>query len=235
MGIESAKHARQRSRTVYEDWLAWLPWEMDQLFEATRNDLENSNFILSVALDEALTLSEQERCVHSGEIAVVFTQMFDRLADRLFTVIRAINTQGSNIGISPNVTALSASNFRGTTAQRISTMSNLLDKVVLRGRSHFFHKLQDLKKIIEELQKETHAIVEDVPQGFALFPGQTWRKLEVLGYDLNTCTGETIIVLKSFFCALPPEELDSFRQMLFQQVPVLPAATLAPTRAFQGI
>jgi hypothetical protein len=235
MGTECAKHARQRSRTVYEDWLAWLPREMDQLFDATRNELEKSNFILSVALDEALTLSKQGRCVYSRERAVVFTEMYDRLAVRLFTVIRAIKTQGSSFGVLPNVTALSASNFRGTTAQRISIMSNLLDKVVLRGPTHFFHKLQDLRKIIEELQKETHAIVEDVSQGFALFPGQAWRGLEVLGYDLNTCTGETIIVLKSFLCALPAGELDGFRQMLFPRVPALSDATPARTPAFQGI
>jgi hypothetical protein len=50
----------------------------------------------------------------------------------------------------------------------------------------------------------------------------------VLGYDLNTCMGETTVVLKSFFCVLPIEELESFRQKLVLQVPAL--LTVIPGR-----
>ena len=46
MGELRAKRASQRSRTVREDWSAWLPDEMDQLFGATRTELECSNVIL---------------------------------------------------------------------------------------------------------------------------------------------------------------------------------------------
>ena len=53
------------------------------------------------------------------------------------------------------------------------------------------------------------------------FPDRIWRALEVLGYDLNTCMGETTVVLKSFFCALPGEELKSFRRTLMEQLPAL--------------
>ena len=58
LGVMRAKRAGQRSRTVREDWSAWLPNEMDQLFDATRHELESSNVILSIALDEALALCE---------------------------------------------------------------------------------------------------------------------------------------------------------------------------------
>jgi hypothetical protein len=233
MGAVGAKRSGQRSRTVHEDWLAWLPQEMDQLFDSTRNELENSNVILSVALEEALALCEQGQYEFARERAGVFAEVFERLAVRLCLVIRTIKTHGSHFGILPNVTSLSASNFRGTTAQRISTMSTLLGKVLFRSRTRFFHKLQALGEIIEELQKETHKIAEDVSQGVALFPDQAWRELEVLGYDLNTCMGETTIVLKSFFCALPVEELDSFRQLLCQQVPTPRAVTSGRTPRFQ--
>ena len=93
--------------------------------------------------------------------------------------------------------------------------------MVFGGRTRFFHKLHALGEIIEELQKETHAIVEDVSEGTRLSPERTWQALEVLGYDLNTCMGETTVILKSFFCALPGEELKSFRQTLMEQVPFL--------------
>ena len=226
MGDLRARRGAQRSRTVREDWFAWLPEEMDQLFGATRSELECSNVILSVALDEALALCEQEQFTIAKERVTVFVELFDRLAIRLRLVIRTIEDHGSHFGTLPNVTPLASENFRGTTAQRISFMDSLLAKVVFRGRTRFFHKLHALKEIIEELQKETRVIVEDVSDG--VFPDRAWGELEVLGYDLNTCMGETTVVLKSFFCALPPEELEVFRQKLVMQVPAI--LTVSPRR-----
>src|SRR5882762_6894660 len=154
VGDFRAKRAGQRSRTVREDWFAWLPEEMDQLFGATRNELEWSNGILSVALDEALALCEQEQFTIAKERVEAFAGLFDRLAMRLRLVIRTIEEHGSHFGTLPNVTALASENFRGPTAQRISFMDNLLAKIVFRGRTRFFHKLHALREIIEELQKE---------------------------------------------------------------------------------
>jgi hypothetical protein len=228
MGDFRAKRAGQRSRTVLEDWSAWLPEEMSELFGATRTELESSNGILSVALDEALALCEQEQFTVAKERVMAFAGLFDRQAIHLRLVIRTIEEHGSHYGTLPNVTALASENFRGTTAQRISFMDNLLAKIVFRGRTRFFHKLHALRDIIEELQKETRAIVEDVSHGAPVYPDRGWRELEVLGYDLNTCMGETTVVLKSFFCALPAEELEAFRQKLVMQVPAI--VTVRPRR-----
>ncbi len=228
MGDFRAKGCGQRSRTVLEDWSAWLPEEMNELFGATRSELECSNGILSVALDEALALCEQEQLTVAKERVAAFAGLFDRQAIRLRLVIRTIEEHGSHFGTLPNVTALVPENFRGTTAQRISFMDNLLATIVFRGRTRFFHKLHALKDIIEELQKETRAIVEDVSCGALVYPDRAWRELEVRGYDLNTCMGETTVVLKSFFCALPAEELEAFRQKLVMQVPAI--VTVRPRR-----
>jgi len=221
LGVTRGKRAGQRSRTVREDWFAWLPSEMDQLFDLTRTDLESSSTILSIALDEALALCEQGEFEQAKESAVVFSDLFNRLAIRLSLVIRTIKEHGSHFGTLPNVTSLVSSNFRGTTAQRISWMSGILAKVVFRGRTRFFHKLESLGEIIEELQKEAQGIVTDVTDGTPIFPDRAWRELEVLSYDLSTCMGETTVVLKSFFCALPPDELETFRNKLVSMVPAL--------------
>jgi hypothetical protein len=194
---------------------------MDQLFGATRSELESSNVILSVALNEAIAHSEQEQFTLTLERAVAFTELFDRLALRLRVVIRTIEEHGSHFGTLPNVTALAAANFRGTTAQKIAAKDNFLAKILFGGRMRFFHKLNALREIIEELQDETHAIVRDVSDREPEFTDRVWRELEVLGYDLNTCMGETTVVLKSFFCALPAEELEAFRRKLVKQVPAL--------------
>ncbi len=202
-GVRS-KCAGQRSRSVREDWFACLPEEMAQLFGATRSELECFNGILSVALDEALTVCDQEQFTIAKERVAAFGGLFDRMATRLCFVIRTIEEHGSHFGTLPNVVALASENFRGPTAQRISFMDNLLAKVIFRGRTRFFHKL--------------HALKED----------RAWGELEVLGYDLNTCMGETTVVLKSFFCALPAEELEVFRHKLVTQVPAI--LTVSPRR-----
>jgi hypothetical protein len=202
---------------------------MDQLFGATRSELESSNVILSVALDEAISYCEKEQFAVAQERAIAFADLFDRLAIRLRLVIRTIEDHGSHFGTLPNVEALTPGNFRGTTAQRISFKDNFLAKILFGGRSRFFHKLNALKEIIDELQKETRAIILEVSGGAMVFPGQVWKELEVLGYDLNTCMGETTVVLKSFFCVLPDEELEAFRQKLVLQVPAL--LTVIPGRA----
>ena len=228
LGFVRAKRAGQRSRTVREDWFAWLPNEMDQLFDATRSELESSNVILSIALDEALSLCDQGQYDRAKESAIVFADLFDRLGVRLLLVIGTIKQHGSHFGTLPNVAPLASSNFRGATAQRISWMSGLLAKVVFRGRTRFFHKLESLGEIIEDLQKQARAIVIGVADGDQGGPDRAWRELEVLGYDLNTCMGETTVILKSFFCALPSEELEAFRQKLVPLVPAL--LTIDPGR-----
>ena len=219
LGVTRAKRAGQRSSSVHEDWFAWIPNEMDQLFDATRRELESSDFILSVSLDEALSLCIGGQIDSAKERANIIAGLFDRLVVRVRHVIGAIKDHGSHFGTLPNVKPLSPSNFRGATAQRVSMMNNLLAKVLFRERTRFFHKLYSLAEIVEDSQKEAHAIIDGISEGASQFPDRAWQQLEVLGYDLNTCMGETTVILKSFFCALPPEELETFRKKLIHLIP----------------
>jgi hypothetical protein len=219
LGESRAKRAGQRTRTVREDWFAWIPNEMDQLFDSTRNDLESSNFILSISLDEALSLCKVGEFDSAKERATVIAGLFDRLAVRIDHVIRTIKDHGSHFGTLPNVKPLSPSNFRGATAQRVSLMDNVLAKVLFRERTRFFHKLYSLGEIVDDAQREARAIIMAISKGGSELPDQAFQLLEVLGYDLNTCMGETTIILKSFFCALPPEELEAFRAKLIDLAP----------------
>src|SRR5271163_3019034 len=98
LGVTRAKRAGQRSRTVHEDWFAWIPDEMDQLFDATRNELETSNFILSISLDEALSLCKGGQFDSAKQRAIIITGLFDRLAARVVHVIRTIRDHGSHFG-----------------------------------------------------------------------------------------------------------------------------------------
>ena len=219
MGVTRGKRAGQRSRTVREDWFAWIPNEMDQLFDATRSDLESSTVILSISLDEAISLCNGGRFETAKERAAVVRSLFDRLAIRVNHVICTLRDHGSHFGTVPNVKPLSPSNFRGASAQRVSMMNSVLAKVLFRERTRFFHKLYSLGEIVEDLHEEAGKILAGISDGASHLTDRAWQQLEVLGYDLNTCMSETTIILKSFFCALPPEELDTFRQKLIDLAP----------------
>jgi hypothetical protein len=222
LGMTRGRRAGQRSRTVREDWSAWIPNEMDQLFDSTRQDLESSNFILSISLDEALSLCKGGQFDSARERVTIIAGLFDRLAVRVGHVIDVIHDHGVHFGTLPNVAPLSPSNFRGQNAQRQAFTNNLLARVLFPQRTRFFHKLQALGEIVDDLRTEAKALLAGIAEGASEFPGQAFQLLEVLGYDLNTCMGETTILLKSFFCALPPEELEPFRQKLVELAPTHP-------------
>jgi hypothetical protein len=232
LGAMRAKRAGQRSRTVREDWFAWIPNEMDQLFDATRHDLESSNFILSISLNEAISLCNGGQIDSARENVTVLAGLFDRLAVRVDHVLCTIKDHGSHFGTLPNVKPLSPSNFRGATGQRVSIMNSLLAKVVFGERTRFFHKLYSLGEIVDDAQKEARRILADISNTGPAFPGQAFQLLEVLGYDLNTCMGETTIILKSFFCALPPEELEIFRVKLVKLMSANLAVDRGQVRSF---
>ena len=205
---------------------------MDQLFDDTRQELESSNFILSISLDEAIALCKGGHFDSAKERVTVIAGLFDRLAVRVGHVIRTIKEHGVHFGTLPNVKPLSPANFRGATAQRVSLMNNLLARVVFRERTRFFHKLYSLGEIVEDLQEEARAILAGISEGASELPDRAFQLLEVLGYDLNTCMGETTIILKSFFCALPPEELETFRAKLVDLAPSRFPADPGQTQSF---
>src|SRR5258708_35360612 len=89
------------------------------------------------------------------------------------------------------------------------------------SRTVSYASLRALKAMTGERKKKPRLIVEEVSDGAPEFLDLAWGELEVLGYDLNTCMGETTVVLKSFFCALPAEELEVFRLKLVMQVPAI--------------
>ena len=214
MGNSRAKLWLQRARTVREDWLAWLPVEQDRLFEATIAQLEASYSMLSVTLNEAFSLREKGTLVHAREQAGVCADLVDRLAGYLLGTLHALEDHGRHFGTLPNVAALKPDFFRGQTAQHIARRSSLLHRVLFSSRSRFFFKLRALLEMVEHLRQQFRNAAEELAEGASIHPGADWLQLDLLHYDLNTCLRETIVVLKSFLCALPGEEVQPFRQKL---------------------
>ncbi len=223
MGDSRARPWPQRARTVQEDWLAWLPSEKGEVFDGTIGELETYYAMLSVTLDEALALCNCGTIVPAREQARVSADLFDRLAERLVAVLRALHQHGRHFGTLPNVHPLRPDFFRGETAQRYARKNNLLSLVLFPTRTKFFHKLGVLSEALEDLRGEYREAAEEIAEGAAVEPELCWQTLEMLHYDLNTCLREIMVMLKSFLCALPSEELGALRKKL-HALPAPPAA-----------
>ncbi len=209
-----AKLWPQRVRSVREDWFAWLPAEKDRVFEAAVSELEVDYSMLSVTLDEAFDHHGKGLPTRAQIEVGVSGELFDRLAARLVRALRALEDHARHFGTLPNVAPLNPDFFRGETAQRMARKSSLLQTVLFSARSKFFHKLRLVAETVEDLQGEFRQAVEGMSDGASLHRSAGWDALDILHYDLNTCLRETIVVLKSFLCALPNEEVQSFRQKL---------------------
>jgi hypothetical protein len=214
-GVEGSR----RMATVQQDWISWLPEDKDRLFDATLDELEVSYVILSVALNDAFTLCQQGKLGQAREGAAIFGGLFDRVAVRLRGVLRTLNEHGRRFGTEPNVVPLCADFFRSERAQQLARANNLGFLLVLRVRARFFRKLVAIEQTLAVLRSEAQQIAGGITDGTIMFLPTQWTRLEVLHYDLNTCLRETTIVLKSFLCALPSDELTPFRKRLSSRLP----------------
>jgi hypothetical protein len=212
--LTETSFSRARTSKVQEDWAAWLPEETARAFEAIREELHISYVILSITLDDALNLYAQNHLPPAPQQALVFADLFDRLSSQLRVLLRAIEEHGRECGTLPNVASLRPEHFRSPRAQQVARTNHFLSRLVFRGRTLFFHKLGALREVVAGLQRQTRNIVNGIALLSSPQAQAQWSRLEVLHYDLNTCLQETTVVLKSFFCVLPGDQLSRFRNRL---------------------
>ena len=205
---------RPRTASVQEDWAAWLPEESARVFEDLREELAVSCIVLGVILDEALSFPPDGGPSPAPQLAPVFAGLFDRLACHLSVVLRALEEHGRHCGPPPHVAPLRPEYFRSERARQIARSNQLLSRLLLGGRTVFWHKLGAIREVIAGLQSQARHVAGEIAAGDSPGARDRWIRLEILQYDLNTCLQETTVVLKSFFCALPGNELPLFRGRL---------------------
>jgi len=205
---------RPHSASVQEDWAAWLPDETARIFDATREELAVSSVVLGVILDQALSDCQEGGSEPPPQLALVFAGLFDRLACRLGVVLRALEEHGRHCGTLPSAAPLRPEYFRSERARQVARANQLLSRLLFRGRTVFSHKLGALREVLAGLQRQARHVADKIALGDSSGAPAHWNRLEILQYDLNTCLQETTVVLKSFFCALPGNELQLFRDRL---------------------
>lgn len=202
---------RSPNRSVRDEWLARLPDEKDVLFRTAQARFEACYRMLSVALDETLSLREQGQLPRARAEAAMCDELFQNLVAGLLESLGALEAHARHFGTQPAVEPLEVGFFRGEPARRLSAWNTLLHHVLFAGRSRWFHKLQSLREILADVGGEFHETATELNQGTAIEPARLWDSLEALHDDLNTCLREIVIMLKCFLRALPTEQVRPFR------------------------
>lgn len=216
-----------RRTRVLEDWIKALPSNKNQLFEAVVRRWERGYAMMSVTLDDALSLRSQGELACARQQVSMASDLLGQLAAALTSLCGTLLVRGRMVTELPAVEPLKANFFRGDRAQSAASWNSILHWLSFRGRSRFFHKLRILSDTVQELELEFQETAGDISKGLDTRPGNSWETLDYIHYDFSTCLRETEVLLKSFLRSLPEEQLLA----LARDLDATPAAPLLPVKA----
>lgn len=194
---------------VVEDWTTALTQEKSQVFDVVVYGWERSFAMMSVALDDAISMRARGELVRAREQLSLAAHLLERLSPALVSVCQTLSLRGRGIGRLPGVAPLNVKFFRGDTGQSAASWNAILHHVLFGNRARFFHKVRILAETIERLSREFDDLAGDISKGLSVQPGDSWKMLDHLHYDFNTCLREIEIVFKSFLRTVPAEQLAS--------------------------
>lgn len=210
----NARPTFRRSSSVRDDWRAWLPESKSRLNDNCSKELETLYLMLSVALNEAISLRQQGAFTRAYEAADISGGLCARFTTSLDHVLGGLHGHAKHFGLVPNAAPLDPTNFRGSREQRTARLTGFLNRVLLSQRSQFIHKAATLQEMVRNLKSEFCEAVDDLVGGVYIKHEALWEVLDETHFDLNTCLRETVILLKSFLVVLPEEQLASFESAL---------------------
>jgi len=175
---------------------------------------ECSYAMMSVALDEAMSLRSAGELVCARQQVSIAAGLLSRLAPSLISLCDTLSSRGQRVTRLPVVEPMNADFFRGDTGQSAASWNQILHHVLFSARSRFFHKLRILSHTLATLEYEFEEAAGDISRNLATQPGDCWQRLDNLHYDFNTCLRESEVVLKSFLRILPDDQLTSLASEL---------------------
>lgn len=201
-------------RNVSGDWVAPLPREKSRLFDARVRHWETGYAMMSVALDDSLSLRKCGDLVCARRHVSISADLLLRLSSELEGACLALGECGRHMTCLPAVEPLHSGFFRGDMAQSAASWNKLLHHVLMGERPRFFHKLRILSATLDHLTMEFCKTAGEIVEGASIDPDASWKSLDSLHYDFSTCLRETEVVLKCFLHLLPSERLSHFSSQL---------------------
>jgi hypothetical protein len=201
-------------RKVCEDWITILPREKAKSFDALVRQWECTYAMMSIALDDALSLRSRGELVCARQQVPVAAELLERLSQSLTSTCETLSMQGRRLRLLPVVEPLNSGFFRGNTGQSAASWNGILHHVLFGNRSRFFHKLRILSGTIDQLAREFREAAGDISKGLAIQPSDSWTRLDCVHYDFSTCLREMEVVVKSFLRILPADQLPALNSLL---------------------
>ncbi len=191
-----------------------MPREKSQLYQVVVRRWECSYAMMSVALDEALSLRATGELVCARQQVMIAAGLLGRLAPSLISLCDTLAARGQLVAKFPVVEPMNTDFFRGNTGQSAASWNGILHHLLFGARSRFFHKLRILSHTLTQLENEFEEAASEISKGLSVQPGECWQRLDTLHYDFNTCLRESEVVLKSFLRMLPEEQLPALAREL---------------------
>jgi hypothetical protein len=208
--------------SVCDDWIRALPREKSRVFEAVVSQWERSYAMMSVALDDAMSLRARGRLICAQQQVWVSIDLLQRLCGSLLVCGEILDRRGRGLHSMPAIEPMRTEFFRGDAGRSGASWNSLLHHVLFGSRARFHHKIRILSETLTRIEAQFVAAAGDLSRGLSV-RSNVWQHLDCLHYDFNTCMREAEVVLKSFFRVLPGEQLEAFSAEL--------EAPLGPRRA----
>jgi len=196
-----------------------LPREKNYVFDTAVRQWECSYAMMSVALDDALSLRSRGELICAQQQVRVAAELLGRLTGALLGFCDAVSKRARGIEKLPVVEPMRTEFFRGDIGQSAASWNRILHRLLFGDRQRFVQKLRTLSETVENLDREFAETAEEIAKGVSVQPSDGWKMLDCLHYDFNTCLRETEVVLKSFLRALPSDQLPAFAAELEAPVP----------------
>jgi hypothetical protein len=207
---------------VCDDWIRALPREKGRVFETVVSQWERAYAMMSVALDDAMSLRARGELICAHQQLWVSISLMRRLSTTVVGCCEILGRRGRRLHRMPAVEPMRTAFFRGDAGRSAASWNGILHHVLFGSRARFVHKVRILSETLAHIEELFVAAVGELSRGVSIH-SDVWKSLDCLHYDFNTCLREAEVVLKSFLRVLPAEQLEVFSTEL--------EAPLAPGRA----
>lgn len=196
--------------SVSDDWIAALPRDKRQTFDLLVGSWESLYAMMSVSLDDSLTLRARGELVCARQQMLVTAELFNRISLMLISFCETVERHSRHLSRFPCVKPLNTNFFRGNKAQQAASWNRILHGILVGDRSRFHHKVRILSETLQRLAQDFQGAAAEIAEGSQARPAEAWKALDCIHYDFNTCLRENEVLLKSFLRALPLENLAAF-------------------------
>lgn len=196
-------------RSVSEDWICALPRDKSKTFDLLVANWESAYAMMSVSLDDSLSLKARGDLVCAREQVAVTAELFDRISALLISFCDTVERHSRHFRSFPSVHPLNTDFFRGDIGQSAASWNTILHRILFGDRSRFHNKVRILSETLRRLDREFRKATASISSSSA-YAADEWKSLDCIHYDLNTCLREVEVLLKSFLRALPAPNVGAF-------------------------